>query len=184
MVRLFLHWFVALFPAVLPRPADVTPDQILRLPSYTEGIVFDREGNGYISHGKWVTRFSLDGKASAWAEASKPNGHKVLRDGTHLVCDWGAVLHFDRDGRLIGKPSVECNGKPLRKPNDLIIDRDGGFYFTDPEGSMQQPVGTIHYVDTAGRTHLAAGALRFPNGIVLRPDGRTLWWGRAGGTAF
>src|SRR5262249_46809853 len=67
------------------------------------------------------------------------------------------------------------NGKPLRAPNDLCLDGHGGFYFTDPGGSDdKKPIGTVHYVDGRGKTHLVAGGLAFPNGIVLRPDGKTL----------
>ena len=173
---LFLLLFAPLLALTLPYSTEVTPVEVLRLPSYTEGVVFDLEGNGYISepNRRSITRFTPDGKAAVWAEATHPNGHKVLPDGTHLVCDLGAVLHLDWNGHLISRASVECDGKPLRKPNDLTIDPTGGFYFTDPEGSMQQPTGTVHYVDTVGRTHLTAGNLMFPNGIVLRPDGKTL----------
>jgi gluconolactonase len=32
----------------------------------------------------------------------------------------------------------------------------------------------IHYVDPQGKTHLAAAELHYPQGIVLRPDGKTL----------
>jgi gluconolactonase len=34
-------------------------------------------------------------------------------------------------------------------------------------------------VDAEGKTHLVAGGLAFPNGIVLRPDGRTLLVGES-----
>src|SRR5262249_22103987 len=70
--------------------------------------------------------------------------------------------------------SKECDGKPLRAPNDLTLDPRGGFYFTDPgESGAKNPIGTIHYVDPEGRTHLVAGGLAFPHGIVRRPDGKT-----------
>ena len=75
---------------------------------------------------------------------------------------------------MIGKASSECNGKPLRGPNDLTLDPKGGFYFTDPAGSQEEPIGTVHYVDAQGVTQLVAEGLRYPNGIVLRPDGKTL----------
>src|SRR5439155_10482459 len=67
-------------------------------------------------------------------------------------------------------------GKPLRGPNDLTLDvKNGGFYFTDPGGSdAKKLIGTIHYVDAQGKTHLLAEGLAYPNGIVLRPDGKTL----------
>ena len=38
----------------------------------------------------------------------------------------------------------------------------------------QKPIGTVHYVDAQGKTHLCAEGLAFPNGIVLRPGGKVL----------
>ena len=36
--------------ADLPDPAKVKLVKILEVPNYCEGVVFDRDGNGYISH--------------------------------------------------------------------------------------------------------------------------------------
>ena len=170
-------------PGDLPPQGVVTPVKIAEVPGYCEGIVFDRAGLGYVSdtqHGT-IYRVARDGRTTAWAKTSAPNGHKILADGTHLVCDRGAVLVLDADGRRIKAASVECDGKPLRSPNDLSIDPKGGFYFTDPGGSsVSNPIGTIHYVDPQGKTHLVADGLAFPNGIVLRPGGRTLMVGESG----
>jgi len=163
--------------AGLPPQGSVRPVKIAEVPGYCEGIVFDRAGDAYVSdtqHGK-IYRIGADAKPVEWATTEAPNGHKILADGTHLVCDKGAVLLLDANGRKIRDASRECSGKPLRAPNDLTIDPKGGFYFTDPGGSSAtNPIGTIHYVDPAGTTHLIAEGLAFPNGIVLRPDGRTL----------
>src|SRR5262249_60925893 len=67
-----------------------------------------------------------------------------------------------------------------RGPNDLTLDPQGGFYFTDPGGSdLDRPIGTVHYVDPQGVTHTVASGLAFPNGIVLRPGGRELLVGES-----
>jgi gluconolactonase len=161
----------------LPPAEKVRAVKLFEVPHYCEGIVFDHAGNGYISHGKVITKFTPDLKTSTWAETGAPNGHKVLADGTHLVCDGSqhAVLHLDANGKILGKASAACAGKPLRAPNDLCLDTHGGFYFTDPGGSDDKKlIGTVHYVDAAGKTHLCDKELAFPNGIVLRPDGKTL----------
>ena len=51
-----------------------------------------------------------------------------------------------------------------------------GFYFSDPgESSDVNPIGTVHYVDSRGTTHLCDGELAFPDGIVLTPDGKKLY---------
>lgn len=166
-------------------PADELSDstgvktvRLFTVPEYCEGVVFDHDGRGYISHGTTITRFTPDGKHAEWAVTGEPNGHKVLSDGTHLVCDAShhAVLHLSAAGRMLEPASKECDGKPLRGPNDLSLDTpNNGFYFTDPGGSgLDSLIGTVHYVDSSSRTHPVDSGLAFPNGIVLRSNGKTL----------
>jgi gluconolactonase len=163
----------------LPRADQVKTVEMFRVPKYCEGVCFDHAGNGYISWGKAITRFSLDGKNEVWAETGAPNGHKILADGTHLVCDASqhAVLRLSADGQLLDPASKECAGKQLRGPNDLSLDtKNGGFYFSDPGGSgIEKLIGTVHYVDRSGKTLLLDDGLAFPNGIVLTPDGSKLY---------
>ena len=170
---------VTLYSQELPPPEKVKTVELVQVPNYCEGVCFDHEGRGYISWGKSITRFTLDGKHEVWVETGAPNGHKILADGTHLVCDASqhAVLHLTADGKLLEPASKESGGKPLRGPNDLTLDtKSGGFYFSDPGGSsLDNPIGTIHYVDKLGATHLLDDGLAFPNGIVLTPDGKKLY---------
>jgi gluconolactonase len=161
-------------------PADsVKAVELFQVDNYCEGVVFDAQGRGYVSHGKFIVQFTLDGKNKVWAETGAPNGHKILADGTHLVCDASqhAVLKLSAEGKLLGFASQACDGIVLRGPNDLSLDTpQGGFYFSDPGGSSDlQPIGTIHYVDRAGKTHSLDSGLAFPNGIVLTPDGKKLY---------
>ncbi|HEX6997119.1 MAG TPA: SMP-30/gluconolactonase/LRE family protein [Gammaproteobacteria bacterium] len=58
------------------------------------------------------------------------------------------------------------DGRPLGRLNDLIADGKGGAYFT---------VGGAYYVNAEGRiSTVAEGDIR-SNGIMLSPDGRTLY---------
>jgi len=174
-------WFSpgTLGAAELPANDAVQPAKLFEVDNYCEGVVFDADGQGYVSHGKVIVKFALDGKNKVWAETGSPNGHKVLADGTHLVCDASqhAVLHLSADGKPLPQASNICDGKPLRGPNDLTLDTpNGGFYFSDPgESSDVNPIGTVHYVDGKGKTHLCDSKLAFPNGIVLTPDGKKLY---------
>ena len=183
MVLTLLLTVSALAQSGLPAQTAVTPVKIAEVPGYCEGIVFDRAGQAYVSdtqHGT-IYKISPDGKTAVWASTPAPNGHKILADGTHLVADKGAVLHLDANGKKLRDASSESGGKPLRSPNDISIDPKGGFYFTDPGGSgVEKPIGTVHYVDPQGKTHTIADGLAFPNGIVLRPDGKTLLVGESG----
>ena len=167
---------MALFAACLFAVERLQPIEVARFRSFAEGIVFDYDGYAYVSHGRFISRISSDGKKTVWAQTGAPNGHKILADGTHLVCDAShhAVLHLDAHGNIIGNASTECDGKPLTMPASLTLDPKGGFYFTDSGGSREEPVGAIYFVDPQGKTHLAARELRLPAGIVLRPDGKML----------
>lgn len=163
----------------LPKDDDVKVVEIVRVTSYCEGVVFDHDGNAYVSHGKFVTKVTADGKKSQWLDTGgAPNGHKILADGTHLICDGEkhCVFHVSAEGKILGKASSACDGKELRGPNDLTLDvPNGGLYFTDPGGSDDKKlIGTIHYVTKDGKTLLCAEGLAFPNGIVLAPGGKRL----------
>jgi gluconolactonase len=171
--------------ASLPPEGEVKVAKVVEVPGYTEGVVVGADGTIYFSdvyHGI-IYRVGREGEARVWARTGAPNGHKILADGTHLVCDGSqrAVLRLDATGKLLGKAASEYDGKPLRAPNDLTLDpQQGGFYFTDPGGSnLQNPIGAVYYVDARGQIQLVVGGLAFPNGIALRPDGKTLLVGES-----
>ena len=163
----------------LPAADKAKTVEVFRVPSYCEGVVFDHAGNGYVSWAKSITKFSLDGKNSVWAETGAPNGHKILADGTHLVCDASqhAVLHLSAEGKMLEPASKDCEGHALRGLSDLTLDTaNDGFSFSDTgDSSRENLIGTVHYVDKAGKTHLVDKGLAFPNGIVLSPDGKKLY---------
>ena len=154
------------------------PFEFARAPTFTEGPVFDRTGNLYFSHRDGVAKVSPAGERSEWVTdpAAGFNGHKILTDGTHVVCasKRAAVWRFDASGKFLGAAASECDGKPLRAPNDIALDSQGGFYFTDPGGSREAPIGTVHYVSAKGQISLSAGELRVPNGLVVDGAGRYL----------
>jgi gluconolactonase len=181
-IGVFTILAIALAAANENPPAEkVKPVQLFKLPEFTEGIVFDRDGNGYISSGKVVYRFAPGGKPAVWAETGGPNGHKILPDGTHLLCDRShkAVLHVSADGKLLGEAAKAFDGKPLNAPNDLTLDvANGGFYFSDPnETDDTMHGGAIYYVDSAGKVSQVDKGLAYPNGIALTLDGKRLYLG-------
>ncbi len=103
---------------------------------------------------------------------------------------------FDSKGRLIatqpdraeiavlapGPRTVlasEYNGQKLSRPNDLIADRKGGIYFTDPGANPPagQPAGptAVYYIRPNGSLLRIATDIARPNGIILSPDERVLY---------
>lgn len=64
---------------------------------------------------------------------------------------------------------AEGNGKSLARPNDLVVDSDGGIYFTLTRE------GRVMYRRPNGRLVVAVAEIETPNGITMSPDGSTLY---------
>jgi gluconolactonase len=78
---------VTTYAADLPAPGKTKTVELCTVPNYCEGVVFDHAGLGYVSEGDTIWRFTLEGKIEPWSKTGAPNGHKILADGSHLVCD-------------------------------------------------------------------------------------------------
>jgi gluconolactonase len=71
-----------------------------------------------------------------------------------------------------------CDGQPLRRPNDLVFDTEGGFWFTDSGASTARSkdlTGVFYAAHDGSRIREVIHPLEMPNGIGLSPDGQTLY---------
>lgn len=72
----------------------------------------------------------------------------------------------------------ECEGRPLRGPNDLVFDQEGGLWFTDHGKGRHASVdrGGLYYVppDWSAVREIAFPLLG-PNGVGLSPDGSKVY---------
>src|SRR5690606_2371982 len=119
-------------------------------------------------------RLDLAGSLSVWAVSDCPNGQALYPDGRHVVCDskTAAVRLYDAAGRwLKNSVSGHCAGMTVEVPNDVVIDRDGGMYFTD---SIRRK-GKVFYIAPDGGEFVLADGLDYPNGLVLSADQTTLF---------
>ncbi len=70
-------------------------------------------------------------------------------------------------------------GAPLNRPNDLVVDKRGGVYFTDPgprpEPGQPAPTTAVYYQPVEGKLLRLATDIGRPNGIQLSPDEKTLY---------
>lgn len=148
-----------------------------------------------------LSRIDATGAKTVYATGGGPNGAAIGPDGRCYVCDSGGFSWFERDSLLMPGPPPEgqgggriqalnladgttqvlydnCGDLPLRGPNDLVFDADGGFWFTD-HGKFQKRSrdrGSVFYAQADGSSikECIAG-LEGPNGIGLSPDGSRLY---------
>jgi gluconolactonase len=154
-----------------------------------------------------LTRVHPNGRTTTLAEIpGGPNGAAVGPDGAIYVCNNGGAANWvEFDGKVLpgrfdparyiggriqrvdyrtGSVTdlyTECDGRPLRAPNDLVMDGHGGFWFTDhgirDHGARTSDLTAIYYAKVDGS---AIREVVFPvesaNGIGLSPDGDVLYY--------
>jgi len=111
------------------------------------------------------------------------NGLYPYKNGNLLVCDMMGhrVVEMTTKGEVVKVIADKYEGKSIDGPNDVITDVKGGVYFTDPQFTMEptkfQPGRAVYYVSPEGKVIRLTEPNEFamPNGIVLSPDGKTLY---------
>lgn len=153
--------------------------------AFVEGPTADRDGNLYFTDipKDRIHRLGTDGQLVVWIENThKANGLMFNAKGELVACQMGSgqIVAYNRNGKEWRVLAEKYGGKRFNAPNDLVIDRQGGIYFTDPEYSAPRPfpqgIQTIYYIAPDGTvTRLVDKDLPNPNGIILSPDEKTLY---------
>jgi len=108
----------------------------------------------------------------------RPAGLALGADGRLLVAEFGGnrVSAVDLETLELEVLADAYAGRPLNSPNDLIVDGDGGIWFTDPAflEAPRQRDQQVLYIAPTGEMKRVAGGLRTPNGIAFSNDGRYL----------
>lgn len=167
---------------------------------FPEGPIAMADGSIILTEieGQVLTRVTPDGKKTVVAETGGgPNGAAIGPDGKIYVTNNGGSFQWIKQNGLtipgptppghtggsiqrvdIASGKVEtvydsCDGKPLNGPNDLVFDKQGGFWFTDhgcgtPDGRKH---GALLYAKPDG-SHIVRPRDHFisPNGVGLSPD--------------
>lgn len=154
---------------------------------FTEGPVPAPDGSIYFSDiGNRVMRF--DPKTSKTAVFRDPggrtNGLKFDAMGRLIACE-GAntgggrrISVTEKDG-TVKTLADKFGGKRFNSPNDLTLDAKGRIYFTDPRyvGDEVRELDheSVYRVDPDGTVTRVISDVTKPNGIVISPDGKTLY---------
>lgn len=148
-----------------------------------------------------LSRVRPGGPVSVIADlGGSPNGSALGPDGAAYVVNSGGMT-FKRDGELwlpdpppklrsggslqrvaLDTGSVTtlysaAKGHPIHSPNDIVFDRRGGCWFTDPgvPHRTDDGSGAVFWAQADGSEIRQVWELPSPNGIVLSPDGHTLY---------
>ena len=179
-----IPWSERNLPTAIAEPFFKVADRPMAL----EGPAFDREGRLLFVeiYGGRLLRLSGGNQLdTVFAQADlNPSGVAIHKDGRIFLAavgvrnssgcfDAGTVIALDPDGthpRTIVPPGAGVVA------NDLVFDRDGGFYLSDFRGSSTVAAGAVHYVapDTNTTTTVLPNLCQ-ANGVALSPDGKVLW---------
>lgn len=190
---------LAAYHAIIPEGAK--PELILDGATTQPGLTFAEgpkwmNGKIYFSNMYFDQNWGADPKKSSTVEMApdgsyrnitqgkmQTNGLYPYKNGNLIVCDMMGhrVVEMTTDGKVVKVLADKYDGKPVDGPNDVITDTKGGFYFTDPQFTMEpvkfQPGRAVYYVSAEGKITRIVEPNEFamPNGILLSPDGKTLY---------
>jgi gluconolactonase len=152
---------------------------------------------------KTLTRVKPDGTQEIIADlGGGPNGAAVGPDGAiYIANNGGSFTYHDvgginvpgatpatHKGGLIQRVDLntgavktlyaDCEGERFEGPNDIVFDKQGGFYFTDHGSSTPKGrnYGGLYYakIDGSAVTRLRHDMIS-PNGVGLSPDETTVY---------
>ena len=150
---------------------------------FTEGPAWDTEGNLYFSDVAANKIFKLDEEEeiSVFLEPSgHANGLMFVSKNRFIVCQMdGKLISINTDTKEPTTLTDKYEGNRYNAPNDLVVDKTGGVYFTDPFFRAPQPLpqgkGAVYYRSIDGKVIRIPDNLKAPNGIILSPDEKTLY---------
>lgn len=122
-----------------------------------------------------------DGSVKVYRDPSyNANGNTLDQSGRLISCEHGRrqVVRQEPNGSITVLAAT-YEGKKLNSPNDVCVSKGGTIYFTDPpygiqDSQQEQPCNGV-YMISSGQLTLLLKDFDRPNGIVLSPDGKTLY---------
>ena len=134
--------------------------------TFTEGPAVDVQGTLYFTDvfAAKIYRLGASGKPEVFVEKSfGTNGLMFGPDGRLYGCQNGKkrIVAFDASGH--DTPIAEDV-----QSNDIVVNRAGGIYFTDPENHQ------IWHIPPGGEKRVVDRGLGYPNGLKLWHDQGTL----------
>jgi gluconolactonase len=179
-------------PRFIYRQGNAAVERIATGFRWAEGPAYFRDG-GYllfsdIPNNRIMRWLEDDGHLSVFrAPSNYSNGNTRDPQGRLVTCehDTRRVTRTEHDGSITVLLDRYDN-KPLNAPNDVVVARDGGVWFTDPgygidgpyEGHKAQaelPCNVYRLDPAIGAATVVAGDFVRPNGLCFSPDEALLY---------
>jgi gluconolactonase len=150
---------------------------------FTEGPAADSKGNIYFSDipSEKIYKVNTKGQFFRFRENTNfANGLAVNANGEIVACEMaGRIVAITPDAKKLYVIANQYKGKRFNAPNDLVLDKTGGIYFTDPEFRAPKPLPqgktAVYYITPDRKVNRLIDNLPNPNGIRLSPDEKTLY---------
>ena len=135
-----------------------------------------------------------DGVSLFRAPSNQANGNAFDRTGRVVSCEHASshLVRHEHGGKLVRPIATRYQGKSLNSPNDVVVDRHGRIWFTDPSfGRIRPDLGILRdqelafqgvfRLDPDGSLTLVADDFEQPNGLCFDPSENRLFvndsWG-------
>jgi gluconolactonase len=184
-----------LFTLIVPVATDDAPfvangaklEKLWSDGEFTEGPALGPDGCIYFSDiGNRIMKHDpTSGKTTEFRKPSgRSNGLKFDAMGRLIACE-GANTGGARRMSITEKDGTvktladKFDGKRLNSPNDVTLDSKGRIYFSDPRyvGDEKRELDheSVYRIDTDGKVTRIISDVTKPNGLVISPDGKTLY---------
>jgi gluconolactonase len=168
-------WVLLLAMPVQAARVEIVNDDV----HFPEGPIW-RDGKLYYVEYDRNTVTVWDGKRNRIFAEQKGCGPSAVfanvRGEFLTTCyDNGTIGRLSADGRPLPAWDRDRQGNRFVGPNDFAPDRLGGIYFTCSGHPGKSVDGQVFYIAADGAITLAAAKLNAANGIVVSPDGGTLY---------
>lgn len=138
-----------------------------------DGPAWDGWGSLFVPDVKAGKLYRYHPNADRW-QVWLPDAGRIsatyFQNGRLYVADNGNSRIAVLEGKTL-RPLVQLDtqARPPQRPNDLVVDRQGGIYFT------LTPRGEVHYVAPGESNSRVVAEVETPNGLILSPDESTLY---------
>jgi gluconolactonase len=150
---------------------------------FTEGPAYDGKKFLYFTDipNDRIMRTDTKGGLETFLEkCGHCNGLMFDGNGALVACRMdGELIVIDTTSKSIRTISDKYNKVRFNACNDLVVDKSGGIYFTDPRFMAPEPwpqgKEAFYYRAADGEVTRLGDDLVAPNGIILSPDEKTLY---------